>query len=303
MVNTLRITSLAAVVLAVIVLASVLGPTRLVSFRMRNDARLERILAEPNVVDRFKENPANKASGSADQTPMLVRQAQDFAKILNPTRPAATTPAAKTGGPVTPPPLPPSSAKFTLIGLSYSAVRPEESFGYIRLSDNTFQWVRKGDEIGHITVREIRRSSILCWDGSHESEMTVTAPPETANLLETAVGTSPGNDNAGTPDKGKVSTSANPGQGNDGALTRVADRMRQLQQTPAGSDPNAMFASREAIMSQLVSELRASQPNGQDAPRLGSPGPDSNESRGVKPSPKRSGYRPSLTSPSLRKPN
>lgn len=297
MVNTLRITSVAAVVLAALVLASVLGPRSLVNLGMKGDAKLDRILQDPNVVDRSRESLTNKAPGGADQIPMLVKQAQDFAKILNPVRSDSTRPtgpAVRTDRPVTPVA---SSAKFTLVGLSYSALRPEESFAYIRLADSTFQWVRKGEEIGHMTIREIRRGSILCWDGSRESEMMIVAPPDTASLLETVAGTPGSRENAGVSDKPRPGAPATLNQGNDEALNRIADQVKQFQKAARGGDPNDMFPDRAAIMSQMVSELRASEPNAQEAPKPRNPGPKPNASRGAKPSLRQPGFRPPLTSP------
>ncbi|HQU46737.1 MAG TPA: xylose isomerase, partial [Pirellulales bacterium] len=42
-----------------------------------------------------------------------------------------------------------------------------------------------GAEIGHVTIKEIRKGSIVCWDGSRDVEMTTVATPETSTLLET----------------------------------------------------------------------------------------------------------------------
>jgi hypothetical protein len=303
MVNTLRITSVAAVLLAVLILVSVLGPRQLVHFGIKSDARVDRILQEPNVADRLKANPASRNTAGADQAPPLVKQSEIFAKILNPPAPPGPVKSDNTGkrGPLVPLPQT-SSAKFTLIGLSYAPGCPGDSFAYIRLADNTFQWVRKGDEIGHMTIREIRRSSIVCWDGGRESEMMITAPPETASVLEAAAGTSPAGQTPGTPDKSNVGASEKPGQGGDVALTRIADRIRQLQASDNG-DPNAMFRNREAIMSQLMTELKSSQPEAQDSLKAAGPGGQSNESRALRVTPKRGGYRPSTIAPPSRRPD
>jgi hypothetical protein len=76
------------------------------------------------------------------------------------------------------------SSKFELLGTCYSS-SPSSSFAYIHLPDNTFQWVGVGAEIGHVTVKEIRKGSITYSDGSHDVEMNAESTPETSTLLET----------------------------------------------------------------------------------------------------------------------
>jgi hypothetical protein len=178
-------------------------------------------------------------------------------------------------------------AKFTLVGLSYSAERPEESFAYIRFADNTSQWVRKGDEINHLTIREIKRKSVLCWDGSRESEITVTEPPQTASLLETSAGAPPVIEAAVTPDKPNAGATARLSPDGDARISRMAEQVRQLQQEGDGGDPNALLRRREAVMNQMVSEFRQSQAGGAEP----------NEPRGLKAPLKRSGYRSPVLAP------
>jgi hypothetical protein len=298
MVNTLRVTSVAAVVLAVLVLASVLGPKQLVNLGMKRDARLDSILNDPNASARSREGATAKASPGADQTPMLVKQAQDFANILKPK--VEKLPSTPSGAGTRPPPIIPatSSAKFTLVGLSYSATRPEESFAYIKMADNTCQWVRKGDEIGHTTIREIRPSSIVCSDGNRDSEMTVVAPPDTANLLETgAAAAGNGNQNATLRDRSRSQAPTRLNQSNDEALSRIADKIGQFQQTASDGDPNSMFRQRAAIMSEMVSQLRSPQEQPPSPAARGGIDHGSNDGRDTNPSARQLPYGRPLTSP------
>lgn len=192
MIKTLRITSVAAVLLAVVVLASVLGYLRPASllhlnFGVRSDKQIEKILSGPSAVERFKEQYGNKARGGEDTTPPLVKQAELFADIINP-----RLPDLPAGGVTTPlPPKPsftkpagPVSSKFELLGTCYSS-NPNTSFAYIRLPDSTCKWTGVGTEIGHVTIKEIRNGSIVCWDGNKDVEMPTAATPETSSLLET----------------------------------------------------------------------------------------------------------------------
>jgi len=191
MIKTLRITSVAAVLLAVVVLASVLGylrPAALIHLRLavRGDKQIDSILGGTSAVERFKTQYGSKVAGGEDTTPPLVKQADLFANIINP--PADT--AAKLSGQMPPrqkaSPIPPVavSGKFDLLGTCYSP-DPKSSYAYIRLPDNTYQWVGVGSEIGRVTVKEIRKGSILYWDGKSNVEMSTQATPETSTMLET----------------------------------------------------------------------------------------------------------------------
>ncbi len=190
MIKTLRITSVAAVVFAAVVLASVLGFRRPIAFLHLNLAtggnkQVENILGGPSAVDRFKEKFGSKVKGSEDTTPPLVKEATVLEGIINP-RESTTQPTLRSLPPKPAPGIKPPvavSTKFELLGLCYSP-DAKTSLAYIRLPDGAFQWVGPGSEIGRLTIKEIRQSSIVYEDGGRDVEMPVVAPPETANLLE-----------------------------------------------------------------------------------------------------------------------
>ncbi len=195
MIKTLRITSVAAVLLAVVVLASVLGFERCASLLplnlgVRSDKQTEKILSGPTAVERFKEQYGNKAPDQGqDKTPPLVKQAEMFANIINPLAPDGTRPAVASKLPIKPvagtvKPAGPVSSKFDLLATCCSS-DPKTSFAQIRLVDGTYQWVGVGSEIGHVTIKEIHNGSIVCSDGGRDFPMDMQAAPETSSLLET----------------------------------------------------------------------------------------------------------------------
>jgi hypothetical protein len=210
MIKTLRVTSAAAVVLAVVVLASVLGflrPDALVrlNFGARSDKQIDKILEGANAVDRFKAQNGNKPQ-TGDTTPPLVKQANLFADIINP---RAETPAAPPVVGKLPPkpivgpkPIGPVSGSFDLLGTCYSD-DPKASFAYIQLPDKTYQWARVGDEIGHVTIKEIRIGSIVCSDGARDVERNTQPTPETSCLLETGKAPAAATTSAASPAGGK----------------------------------------------------------------------------------------------------
>jgi hypothetical protein len=195
MIKTLRVTSAAAVLLAVVVLASVLGFQRYASLLplnlgVRSDKQTEKILSGPSAVDRFKEQYGNKVPPGRDTTPPLVKQAEIFRDIINPPAPDGTRPAMALKNlppkPIatTAKPIGPVSSKFDLLQTCCSS-DPKTSFANIRLADGTYQWVGVGSEIGRVTIKEIHKGSILCSDGNRDFPMDMEAPPETSSLLET----------------------------------------------------------------------------------------------------------------------
>ncbi|UCD53459.1 MAG: hypothetical protein JSW27_12560 [Phycisphaerales bacterium] len=202
MVNTLRITSVVAVLVAVVLLILIAGPKSLApkllaKLALGSDEEVERILNAPSVVDRFAENQGDQSK--PDVTPALVKQAEILANILNPPEPVPPPIGDKnvrTKPGRTPLRPPVTSAKFDLVGTTYLASDPEMSFAYIRLPDNTQQWLRKGDEVGHLKVTEIRSGSIVYWDGQKEVELAAEPVPETASVLEAGAASSVGSEQA-----------------------------------------------------------------------------------------------------------
>jgi hypothetical protein len=194
MIKTLRITSVAVVLFAAVVLASVLGylrPASLVhlNFGPRSDKQTDKILSGPSAVDRFNEQYRSKATPDKDTTSPLVKEAETFAGILSPPvvklpdGPGNAPPRPTMGGPVAKPAAQ-VSGKFDLLGTCYSS-DPKASFAYIRLPDSTYQWVGVGSEIGRVTIKEIRNGSIVYSDGKNNVEMNAESVPETSCMLET----------------------------------------------------------------------------------------------------------------------
>ncbi len=291
MIKTLRITSVIAVLLAAVVLASVLGFLRPTSFLRLNpgtggDKKIEKILSGPSAVDRFKEKRGTNPSDGVDTTPPLVKEATVLEGIINPSE--------DTGKPRSISSLPPRpiqgkpigvmSAKFDLLGICYSP-DPKTSLAYIRLPDSTYQWVGLGSEVGRLTIKEIRRNSIVCVESGRDVEMPVVAPPDTANLLEadnasaTPAPSLPrpavGAKTAASPVKPSMAASPKAAPGatlpsaqiskeEQESLSQLGDRLKSS--TGAGS------TERDAAGNKLISEYKPAQANPPEADKAGSPG-------------------------------
>ena len=321
MVNTLRITSVVVVVIAGVLLVLVVGPKSLLpgllaKFALGNDEEVARILASPSVVDLFQKDHGSRDPSREDATPPLVKQAELFAGIINPPDSDAAPPRTRTqsGGQRASVVAPAqTSAKFTLEGTSYLASDPEASFAYIRLQDDTQQWVRKGDEIGHAEVKEIRNGSIIYWDGQNDVEMTVEGMHDTAGLLETghaaavqpeaeAVPAVPSASGRITgppvarpwlPSRGAARSSLKIDRQEREKMDELVNRIRESKDAHPGESPE----DRAARVRKMMSELKSSRVSAEEAENVEDLGRELNESQKAPPSPKRTNLRRKLNIP------
>ncbi len=287
MIQTLRITGVAVVILAGVVIASIAGPASLLGFGVKGDAQMEKILNAPSAVDRFKEQHGDKPQSNQDTTPPLIRQAELLANIINPpAAPVAHTPT-KTGT-VTPPPPPPprTSAKFSLVGTSYSP-HAKESFAYVRLADNSYMWVRPGETVGHLVVKEIRNGSILYSDGSQDAEMMVEAAPETASLLEAGTASTPIVSEPRGPSAMRITgrpVEATPTPASTRPVTRAplpSPRLTEEDQQALGDLVERLkeMDTDPAARAKLIAELKSSRVSPEEAEKLEGMGEELNENQ------------------------
>ncbi len=271
MVRMVRIIGVATLVCMGLVLGSIKWPVRSLHLGITQDRESTEFLQRDSAVTRFNSRQDNtEASNSQDKTPPLVKQAQMLGEILNPRVPQAPPgPAASSTprGPTTPVP-PKPSAKFDLVGISYSPSDPGDSFAYIRLPDNTFQWIRPGSEIGHLVVKQIKGHSIICSDGQRMSEMTVEPAIDTASILETGANpAASGRITMGTP---SVSGSRLTGQ-DEASLNELVHRLKQELQKENKSnqaDSNTASTDKAAAAGKLITEYKSSLVGAEEAQNL-----------------------------------
>ncbi len=272
MIKTLRITSVAAFVVAAVVLASVLGLLGPASFLRVNtgsggDKQIDKILSGDSAVKRFTDQNGEKAVSTED-TPPLIKQADLFAGIINPRieapkgKPSTKGPARLDRGAAPPVAV---SGKFTLLGTSYSD-DPKDSYAYIKLVDNTLQWAGVGSEIGHTKIKEIRRGSIVCWDGTQDVTMTAT-PQETSSLLETGKAPAVPAASGAAPAAAETAPASpvNPaGPANPASPIKPAASLGRGANLQLPLRPAQMSKEEQDSLSRLGNELKASEadPNG-----------------------------------------
>jgi hypothetical protein len=300
MIQTLRITSVIAVILAVVVLASVLGFLRPTSFLHLNlgtggDEQIEKILSGPSAVDRYKEKFGDQGPKPEDTAP-LIKEATLLESIINPpedvVKSVQINPLAGRLKPRLAPPVA-GSTKFELLGICYSP-DAKLSLACIRLVDGTYQWVGPGSEIGHQTIKEIHQNSIVYEDAGRDIEMPVVAPPETASLLEADNASATPEPSLPRPTVG-ARTAASPVKPSVAASPKTVPAATNPKTAPGATLPSAQLSKeeqenlsqlgdrlqsstgagsleREAVNNRLISEYKAAQANPAEANQMDSPG-------------------------------
>jgi hypothetical protein len=263
MIKTLRITSVLAVVLAVVlfVLPAVFG--------VRSDEQAEQFLTSPGAIEQFNKAKGETGKKSESQVSPLVKEAEAFALYLNPPKPKAPPRRPpRDGGAMVPRPRAPVSAKFSLIGTSYYALRPELSLALIDEPGKGFRWVRQSSNVGHLVIEQIKDGVVVVRDGKSTSELEVQRPKK-RSLVKGSVSdaritsTEPSQISAEEEALlGRVVSEVEPppwwNEGDD-AWTEGVSAEPEAVQPPAG----------EARMERIFNELETMRVSAEEARRLG----------------------------------
>ncbi len=168
MIETLRITSIIAVLLAS---AVVVFP---VFFGAGGNEEAEKFLNSPSAVEKFLTDSSRaRSKASKDQISPLTKQAKAFALYLNP--PAAPVSRSKVprrarrGSKPSPKSV---SVKFSLIGTSFHASDPNRSMALINQPGSGYSWVRQNSEVGHLLIEQVKDGSVMVNDGKKSIELT-----------------------------------------------------------------------------------------------------------------------------------
>ena len=173
MIKTLRITSIIAVVLAVVFFAS---PA---VFGVRGDEQIEQFLNSAGVIEEFREAKGGKVEDRRHEISPLVKQAEAFALYLNPPPKPSTEPSVPRSEP-----RPKSvSPKFGLIGTSRYALHPELSLALIDEPGKGLRWVKSFSNVGHLIIEQVKDGLVVVRDGESTFEL-VAERPEKRSLLK-----------------------------------------------------------------------------------------------------------------------
>lgn len=192
MIKTLKITSIAV---AILVAGCVLF---LLLFGLRDNPQIEQFLNSPSAIEKFKDK-ASETTKTQDTIPPLVKQARAFALRIDPPPPPKPPEppkpkivAKQPTAPKRPVPTPKTtvSAKFSLLGTCRYENAPKKSLAMLKTVAEGNKWLRQGEQIGHLTIHEIKDGSIVLYkDGKKNSEIFVPVQ-ETKSLLKSEAGKS-----------------------------------------------------------------------------------------------------------------
>jgi len=184
MIRTLRITSIVAGLLAVVLLVvfSMVG--------VKGDPELEKLLKSPSVVEQYLRNKDKPSATRLSPSSRLDEVAKGFAKVINPPPSAqpADGPGAK-AGPQNPRSAPTRvSGKFKLLATSVSVGDPNLSRAFVEMPtvDQKRSWVRIGQSIEREgwTIQAIKDGSIVYGDGQQKQEIQVEERQPRISLLD-----------------------------------------------------------------------------------------------------------------------
>ncbi len=174
MIKTLRITSIIAVILAVVffVFPAVFG--------VRGDEQIEQFLNSAGVIEKFNEARGDKVKDSRQEISPLVKQAEAFALYLNPPpKPKAKSSVSRSK----PSPRGSVSPKFKLVGTSRYALHPELSLALIDEPGKGLRWIRQFSKVGHLIIEQVKDGLVVVQDGKRTFEL-VAERPEKRSLLK-----------------------------------------------------------------------------------------------------------------------
>lgn len=252
MIKTLRITGTLAVVLGtgLFVAGAVLGS--------RSDEKMEKLLSSAGVIEEFKKAEGDKAKGGKSQTPPLVKQAEDFARYLNPPpKPRETNRVRTKVRDVGPPKVTP---KFNLLGISYYSAHPELSLALIDEVGKGTWWVRQSGTVGHLLIEQIKEGAVVVRDNERTFEMVPEKEPR-RSLLKGASSADTGSKavssavgKAGSDVEGSVPASREASRGR--ASRGRYSRSRGSERKPSRSRP-APTGNEGALMEKLLQDIQA----------------------------------------------
>lgn len=175
MIKTLRITSIIAVMLAVVFFAF---PA---VFGIRGEKQIEQFLNSTGAIEQFKQARGVQVDNKQNESSPLVKQAEAFALYLNPPPKPGTVPQAARSEP-----RPKSvSPKFRLVGTSRHSLHPQLSLALIDEPGKGLRWVRPESSVGHLIIEQVKDGLIVVRDGENTFELVAERPQKRSLLKAT----------------------------------------------------------------------------------------------------------------------
>jgi len=277
MINTLRITSVVAAILAGVFLVFP------VVYGVRSDQQIEKFLASSGIREKFENAADSRAKTNEDQVSPLVKQAQAFASYLNP-KPKSKRAATGSKSPniarklaVTP--------KFKLRCTSYCEDDPNMSLALIDEPGKGRHWVRPSSKVGHLVVRQIK-DGLIVVEGSEETfELKIEQGPSTSLSKKAPISSrrtssqvrlkptpsSPGGSSSGTGRSTSTAPEKVDDAERDARAKALIEKLRILQKSTVSDGANSGVGDgdKAARIEKLISQYQSTRVSPEEARKLG----------------------------------
>jgi hypothetical protein len=142
------------------------------------DSAGDALRQRPSAMELFLERARRRPPEEEEPVSPLLAEADTFAVHLNPPVLAKQQPAVQEMPkpvPVVPVVRPPTaSPKFKVCGTSCCDDQPQRSMALIlEPGSNAARWVKRGTQVGHVIIQEIRPGSVLYLEGEQAREMAI----------------------------------------------------------------------------------------------------------------------------------
>lgn len=286
MIKTLRITGILAVILAG---GFFVFP---VFFGVRGDEQVEEFLNSTGILEEFNRAKDGQESSQESQSFPLVKQAEAFARFLNPPQPTITTTPSISAQPTITQRPPMVSAKFALIGTCYYQSNPQQSLAFIDESGKGLHWIRQSDQVQHLIIEQIKDGFVVVRDGQRTFEINVEQRTQRRSLLEGASFTDTDIDSQLTSQPTSAITDVDRprfisstesatqiSEEESAAFQKLIDKLRDLQKVVKSekTDSTSKPEDKAALMEKLISDFKASRVSPEEARNLGDLGKTLND--------------------------
>jgi len=169
------------VIIAIVSTASILMP---LAYGDADSGKNQDTPAADNILVRFHRSVAAKQLASTDDISPLVQQAQLFSGYLNHTSSTEQSNDSNDSNkgrgdetpPPPPPPPPPPVGQIKLVATFVNEAYPELNLALIDLPGEGIRWVRQGNKVNYITIKEIMSGLITALDGRRQPLNLIIEP-------------------------------------------------------------------------------------------------------------------------------
>jgi len=292
MIKTLRITSIIAAILGSIF---IVFP---VIYGVRSDESINKFLELPSAKEKFESAADSKTEKTKSQESPLVKQAEDFAKYLNPepTVPRTLTKGVKTPSisskvNVTP--------KFPVFATIYYPENPELSQALIDEPGRGRHWVQQSSMVGHLLIEQIKDGLVVVKSSEETFELEIqqapqprpTGKPSAASSLKSSLKSSPASPapkpTAFSRAASNVVRTRNAPQrtsrisADEEKMDQLVDKLKDLQQDPNSGDTDSGLDQKErnARIQELISKFKSNDVSAEESEKLDGMGEELNDNQ------------------------